>query len=400
VAEPVWIKKQQQFLWTSDRSGWRQVYLFNRNGTLVRQVTTDGFDVLELLGVDEARGDVYIRAASPSASQSQIVRVSLTDKRSARITPRAGFYSITASPAWKYAAITYSSINTPPSAAIYDLASMKQVRPLGDNSALQTKLTSLGLPPVTFFQIPAADGATKLDAYRIVPPGFDSTKKYPVLMYAYGGPAAPQVIDQWGGSRFLFHEMLSQHGYVIVVTDNRGSAWRGAKFRKMTQYKLGIAESDDQIAVARWIGQQSWGDAARIGMWGWSYGGYLTAMSAFRGGNLFRAAISVAPVTDWRYYDSIYTERFMWLPSENAEAYRTSSPLSYVSGLTARYLLVHGTGDDNVHPQNSYALAQKLEMARMPFSLMLFPNKTHSIAGPGGTLTIFDLLQRFVLENL
>jgi len=161
-----------------------------------------------------------------------------------------------------------------------------------------------------------------------------------------------------------------------------------------------VIESDDQIAVAKWIGKQRWGDATRVAMWGWSYGGYNTAMSVFRGGSVFKVGISVAPVTDWRFYDSIYTERFMSTPADNADGYRAASPLTYVSGLTAKYLLIHGTGDDNVHPENSYVLSQRLQLDRKPFSLMLFPNKTHSISGAGGTLPLYDLLERFITENL
>jgi dipeptidyl-peptidase-4 len=283
---------------------------------------------------------------------------------------------------------------------LYELPAMRVVRQLGDNDSLKAKLASLGVAPATFLRIPAADKTTMLDAYRIVPMGFDSTKKYPVIMYTYGGPAIPEVNDAWGPRWYLFFQMLAQHGYVVLVADNRGAAWRGVHFRKMTQGRLGVIESDDQIAVAQWIGHQSWGDSARIGIMGWSYGGYNTAMSAFRGGAIFKTAISVAPVSDWRFYDSIYTERFMWIPQDNDDGYTASSALTYVDGLRAKYLLVFGTGDDNVHPQNSMVLAQRLELARKPFTTVFFPNKTHALSGPGGTLPVFDLLERFILENL
>lgn len=401
VLEPVWINGDKQVLILSDRSGWRQAWLYNRNGSGARQVTSDGLDVLEIAGVDSTRGDLYVKAAAPTPMQAQIYRYPLTSRHPAgRVTPTDGTYEFNISPTAKYVATVWSNINTPPSAALYDLASMRLVRTMSTNAPLKAKLDSLHAPPVHFFKIPAADGVTMLDAYRIVPPGFDSTKKYPVLMYAYGGPAIPQVLDSWMGSRYLFHELLAEHGYVIVVADNRGAAWRGRQFRKQTQRHLGLIESDDQIAVAKWIGKQSWGDATRIAMWGWSYGGYNTAMSVFRGGPVFKVGISVAPVTDWRFYDSIYTERFMSTPADNTDGYHAASPLTYVGGLTAKYLLIHGTGDDNVHPENSYVLAQRLELDRKPFSLMLFPNKTHSILGPGGTLPLYDLLERFIEENL
>ena len=401
VLEPVWINNNKQLVILSDRTGWRQAWLYNRDGSGARQVTSDGFDVLDVVGVDSARGDLYVKGAAPNPTQAQIYRYSLSGRHAAgRVTPMDGTYDFNMSPTAKYVATVWSTINTPPTAALYELPSMRQVRILSANTTLKARVDSLHVTPVRFFKIPAADGATMLDAYRILPPSFDSTKKYPVVIYAYGGPAIPQVLDSWMGGRYLFHQLLAERGYVIVVADNRGAAWRGRHFRKQTQRKLGVMESDDQIAVAKWIGAQSWGDASRIAMWGWSYGGYNTAMSVFRGGSVFKLGISVAPVTDWRFYDSIYTERFMSTPADNAEGYRASSPLTYVQGLTAKYLLIHGTGDDNVHPENSYVLSQRLQLDRKSFSLMLFPNKTHSISGPGGTLPLYDLLERFIMENL
>jgi dipeptidyl-peptidase-4 len=241
---------------------------------------------------------------------------------------------------------------------------------------------------------------TLLDAYRIVPANFDSTRKYPVLMYVYGGPANPQVNDAWGGTRQLWHQSLAQQGYVVMVVDNRGAAWRGRDFRKTTQLRLGLKESQDQIDAARWIGRQSWGDAGRIGIWGWSFGGSMTFLSAARGGNVFKAALVVAPVTDWGLYDTIYTERFMWTPQENPVGYRESSPQAFVNGLTARTLLVHGTGDDNVHPQNTIQLANRLEAANKPFYMLLYPNRTHSISGGNTSVHLFNSFTRFILENL
>jgi len=405
VVDPTWINDGRQFLWTSDRSGWRQVYLYNRNGSLVRQITKNGYDVLGIEGVDEKHNAVYVKVAAPNATQRQLYRFALNGSSSLPLTTRAGSHDMSLAPGGRYAAVTYSSLNVPPLMTLYELptgsaTAMRTVRLMGDNLVLKQHMDPLNLSAATFIRIPSADKSVMLDAYRIVPENFDSTKKYPVLMYNYGGPAAAQVLDSWAGSRYFFHQMLAQHGYVVIIADNRGAAWRGTHFRKMTQYHLGLAESDDQIAVAKWIGKQSWGDSSRIGIWGWSYGGYNTTMSAFRGGSIFKMAIAVAPVSDWRFYDSIYTERFMWLPTDNAAGYESSSTLGYVNGLTAKFLLVFGTGDDNVHPQNSMVLAQKLQLARKPFVSMFFPNKTHSIAGPGGTLPVYDLIERFVRENL
>lgn len=400
VVDPEWVDGGRQLLWTSDRSGWRQLYLYDRSGRLVRQVTRDGADVLGVAGIDERTGTVYVQEAAPDPTQAQIYRYRLDGRGGGRLTSVHGTYDMSLAPGGRYAALTHSTLDAPPSMTLVQLPSLRAVRTLADNRQLAANLRGVGVTRARFFRVPAADGRTMLDAYRIVPAGFDSTRKYPVLMYDYGGPAAPQVLDAWGGSRWLFHQMLAQHGYVVVVADNRGAAWRGTAFRKQTQRRLGLRESDDQIAVARWIGRQPWGDPSRIGIWGWSFGGYNTAMSAFRGGSVFRMAMSVAPVTDWRFYDTIYTERFMQTPQENPEGYRVTAPINYVDGLRARYLLVFGSGDDNVHPQNSMVLTRRLQLARKPFVEMVFPNKTHAIAGPGGTLPLFDLLQRFVLQNL
>jgi dipeptidyl-peptidase-4 len=293
----------------------------------------------------------------------------------------------------------HSRLGEAPVITLVELPSLRTVRVLEDNAEVAARLKAAGVGRPEFIKVPMPDGV-QLDGYRIVPPAFDSTRKYPVLMYVYGGPAAPQVNDEWSGTRFLWHEMLAQRGYVVVVVDNRGAAWRGRDFRKVTQYRLGVRESQDQIDAAKWIGRQSWADAARIGLWGWSYGGYMTALTLARGGNVFKAGMSVAPVVDWRYYDTIYTERFMWTPQENDEGYKRSSVLSYVGGLTARFFLAYGTGDDNVHPQNSIVLANALEAANKPFSMLLYPNRTHSISGGNAQPHLFESLTRFVLENL
>lgn len=399
VVDVVWLNNYKQFLWVSDKSGWRQVYLYNRDGSLVRQVTKDGFDILGIAGIDTARGAIYVTAAAPTPTQAQVYRYTLDGKKAEKVTKQDGSYMFTMAPGGNYASVIWSAMGKAPSSAIYEIPSMKQVRLLSSNDSISDRVAQLGVR-TEFIRIPAADGITLLDAYRIVPAGFDSTKKHPVMMFTYGGPATPQVLDSWMGARYLFHAMLAQKGYIVIVADNRGAAWRGTAFRKMTQYNLGVIESDDQIAVARWIGQQSWGDSQRIGLWGWSYGGYNTAMSVFRGGSVFKLGIAVALVSDWLFYDTIYTERFMWTPQENPDGYKRSSVLSYVDGLQSKFLLIHGTADDNVHPQHATVLAQRLQLARKPFDLMLYPNKNHSISGPGGTLPLYDLLERYIRENL
>lgn len=396
---PIWINDGKQFLWLSDRSGWRQVYLYDRSGRLVRQVTRDGSDVLGIAGVDERRGQVYVTAAAPDPTQRQVFRYGLRGGAGERVTREGGTHNLEIGPGARFAVDYHSSAGQPTTVTLHQLPSMRQVRVLEDNAELKRTLAALDASEPEFFRVPGADG-TPLDAYRIVPPGFDSTRAYPVLMYAYGGPASPQVNDAWGGSRYLWHQLLAQKGYVVVVVDNRGAAWRGRDFRKMTQKQLGTFEARDQIAAARWLGGQPWVDGDRIGLWGWSYGGYLTSLALGLGGDVFDTGIAVAPVTDWQLYDTIYTERFMGLPRENPEGYRESAPIRHVEGITADFLLIHGTGDDNVHPQNSLQLAHALQEAGKPFRMMLYPNKTHSISGANTQAHLFGMMTRFVLDNL
>jgi dipeptidyl-peptidase-4 len=395
----VWFDDGARFLMLSDRTGWRQVFLYDRAGSVVRQITENGADVLDIIAVDERQQAVYVLAAAPTPTQRQVFRYPLGGGPGARVTQVPGTHSVSFSPGFRQMLDVHSAAGQPPRAVMHDLITRRAPRVVEDNAALERKLAAAPIRPPQFFELPMPDG-TRLDAYRLVPADFDSTRRYPVLMYVYGGPAAPQVNDAWGGSRYLWHQMLTQHGYVVVVVDNRGAAWRGRDFRKITQHRLGTIESQDQMDAARWLGSQPWVDPARIGIWGWSYGGYMTALTAGRGGTLFKAAMSVAPVADFRLYDTIYTERFMWTPQENAAGYQESSVLPHLEGLAADLLLVHGTGDDNVHPQNSILIANRLQSLGKPFQMMLYPNRTHAISGGNTQVHLYDMFTRFILENL
>ena len=398
VQDIQWINGGKQILWLSDKSGWRQIFLYDRSGRQLRQLTQNGMDVIAIDDVDEARGEVYFVAAAPDPTQRQVFAASIAKRAVRRVTQERGSHTLTIAPGMHYAVDYFSTANSPMTAALYELPSFTRRRIITDNLALADKLGGTGVR-TEFFKLPLPDG-TKLDAMRIVAANFDSTVKHPVLMYVYGGPAAPTVNDAWGGTRELWHMLLAQRGYVVVSVDNRGAAWRGRDFRKITEHHLGRYESQDQIDAAKWLGTQRWADASRIGIWGWSYGGYMTALTTALGGNVFRLGLCVAPVTDWRLYDTIYTERLMWTPQENAAGYEQSSPQNHVSGLTARFMLVYGTGDDNVHPQNSVQLANRLEAAGKPFQMLLYPNRTHSISGGNTQAHLFAAFTRFILDNL
>jgi dipeptidyl-peptidase-4 len=394
-----WLRGGRQFLWRTDRSGWRQYVLYDRSGKPLRTLTRDGVDVLDLLAVDEKAGAAWFVAAGPTPTQRQVYRATLDGRRWEQVTTARGTHAWSVAPGAKYAVATHSQFGVPATAQVLALPKGTVVRTITDNADLKATLAALRLRTPEHFRVPGADG-TLLDAYRIVPADFDSARAHPVLMHLYGGPAAPQVNDAWGGARYLWHQMLAQMGHVVVVVDNRGAAWRGRDFRKATQHRLGVLESDDQIAAAKWIGSQPWADASRIGIWGWSYGGFMTLMSTTRGGDVFKAGIAVAPVTDWRLYDSIYTERFMGLPSDNAEGYRLGAPQTHVDGLSARLLIVHGTGDDNVHPQNTIQMLDKLVSANKPFELLMYPNSNHAITRGNATVHLYTAMTEFLRRAL
>jgi dipeptidyl-peptidase-4 len=395
---PGWVANGTMFLWPSERSGWRQYYLYKRDGSLVGRVTRDGVDVSSLAGVDEKRGYLYALAASPTPMQRQLFRYPLRGGAEMRVTTEAGTHTVSVSPTGTSMVDVYSTAQLPAAASLVQLGANGSRKVLEANAKLRERLAQVTRAP-EFFHVPMADG-TQLNAMRILPPAFDSTRRYPVLMYVYGGPASQTVVDGYGGERYLWHQTLARKGFIVVSVDGRGTGARGSAFKHIVYEHLGIHESDDQIAAAKWLATQKWVDPARIGIWGWSYGGYMAAITSFRGGSVFKSAISVAPVTDWRLYDNIYTERYMRTPADNASGYHDGSAQQYVQGLTASYLLVHGTGDDNVHLQNSIQLIDKLQAANKQFELMLYPGRTHSLAGGNSHMHLYTMLTRFVEETL
>src|SRR6266550_2899866 len=293
---------------------------------------------------------------------------------------------------------TYSRAGVPPVETLRR-ADGTAVRTIADDHALIARVDSLGLRAPEFIQVPGADG-TMLNAWIIKPANFDPAKRYPLLLNVYGGPGSQTVMDSWGGQNYVWHQLLARDGYLVASVDNRGTGARGTRFKKATYLHLGKLESDDQIAAARWFGRQAYVDPARIGIWGWSYGGYMSSLSMFRGDGVFAAALAVAPVTDWRFYDTIYTERYMRTPQENPQGYSDGAPLAYADRLKGKFLLVHGTGDDNVHFQNSVRLVQALEAADKQFDFRIYPNKTHSITGGNTRENLFGLFTRWLEANL
>ena len=396
--QPRWIDGGKQFLFVSEREGYDQVYLFNRDGALVRRVTPGGWDVQDVYGVDEKKQVVYLSGAMDGPLGRQLVRVGLDGKGLARLSTEPGTHSAEFAPTFTLYVETYSRAGVPPVQTLRR-ADGKLVRSIADNAKLREKVAALGLNRPEFVSVKTPEGV-ELNAWLIKPRGFDQARRYPLLMTVYGGPGSQTVTDSWGGPNYLWHQMLAQDGYLVASVDNRGTGGRGAKFMKMTYLHLGRYEVADQIAAARWFAGQAFVNPDRIGIWGWSYGGYMSSLTMFRGAGVFKAAVAVAPVTDWRFYDTIYTERYMRTPQENPDGYAESAPLAYADSLKGNFLLVHGTGDDNVHFQNSVRLVERLEAANKQFDMRIYPNKTHAIAGGNTRENLYGLLTRWLKNNL
>jgi dipeptidyl-peptidase-4 len=398
AAVPTWLDGGRQFVFPSERDGIRQLYLFDQEGKLIRKITPTAWDVTELYGVDEPAGIVYFSGAGEGSPTRSVYRVGLNGRNVRRLSSGSGWHAATFNPQFDMYVGEFSTAAVPPRQMLHS-ADGRIIRVIADNAGLAAKLEALAFVPPEFTTVPGHDGEL-LNGYLIKPRDFDPSREYPLLMYVYGGPGSQTVVDRWGGSRYLWHQMLVSEGYLVASVDNRGTGARGRAFKKMTYLQLGQYESQDQIAAARHFASLSYVDGDRMGIWGWSYGGYMSLLSMFQGAGTFRAAISVAPVTDWRLYDTIYTERYMRTPQENPDGYERGAPLSYVDRLTGKLLVVHGTGDDNVHSQNTTLLIQRLEDAGKQFDMRLYPNKTHAIGGATSRMNVYGLFTRWLNENL
>jgi dipeptidyl-peptidase-4 len=359
-------------------------------------LTSGNWDVSDIYGFDEAKGLLYFAGAKSSPMNRELFSVDLKGNMK-QISDEPGTYSPEFNSTYTYYICTYSNINTPPVYTV-NKSNGKQIRMIEDNSALKTTMDEYNFQKAEFFTFTTSEGV-ELNGLKLLPPNFDPQKKYPVLFDIYGGPGSQTVVNRWGAVN-SWHQMLAQKGYIIVSVDNRGTGFRGERFKKMTYLNLGKYETIDQIEAAKYLAAQSYVDPKRIGIWGWSYGGYMSTSCITQGADYFSMAIAVAPVTNWRYYDNIYTERFMRTPKENAKGYDDNSPIFHVSKLKGKFLLIHGTGDDNVHVQNSMDLISALVKENKQFDLMLYPNKNHGIYGGNTRMHLFTKITDYILENL
>jgi dipeptidyl-peptidase 4 len=408
-----WLDQGRQFTWISERDGWRHLYAVSRDGARVRLLTPGQFDLTNpgsafgeplVLGTDVEGKWIYYTASPDNPTQLYLFRSRLDGRgRPVRVTPTAqpGTHSYQIAPGGRWALHTYATFESPPITELVRLPGHQIVRTLQPNLRQRAAVKALRRGPVEFFRADGGDGQ-QLDAWMMKPPDFDSTRRYPVLFYVYGEPAGQTVLDDWAGPSYLWHLMLTQQGYIVASVDNRGTpAPRGRAWRHSVYGQIGVLASAEQAAAARAIAARPYVDSTRIGVWGWSGGGSMTLNLMFRSPELYRVGMSVAPVTDQRYYDTIYQERYMGLPQENPEAYRLGSPVTFANRLRGDLLLVHGSGDDNVHYQNSERLVNALVAAGKPFTLMVYPNRSHCICeGAGTSPHLYALLTRYLHKHL
>jgi len=399
-----WLGGGKQFTWTSERDGWRHGYLVSRSGDDVRLVTPGEYDVIELLRVDEKRGRLYFIASPDNPTQRFLYRARLDGTGIERLTPagRGGTHHYEISPGGRWAIHRHSSFDSPPTVELVKLPGNERVRLLAGSKPLVKRLEKLKRRPTEFFHVDIGGGVL-LDGWCMKPFDFDPSKKYPLLVYVYGEPAGTTVVDAWGGKNALWHLMLAQQGYLVMSFDNRGtSAPRGRAWRKCVYRQIGVLAPRDQAAALRKVlAERSYVDPARVGIWGWSGGGSMSLHAIFKYPELYRTAIAVAPVSNPRYYDTVYEERYMGLPGDNVEGYFKGSPINFAHQLKGNLLIVHGTGDDNCHYQGTEALVNELVRHNKHFTMMAYPSRTHAIReGPNTTLHLRTLLTRYLRENL
>jgi len=400
-----WLDGGKRFTWMSEQDGWKRLYVINRDGTGARAVTPPNADVISVLELDERGGWVYYSASPTDPVRRYLFRARLTgDLKAERLTPTdaPGWHGYDIAPGAKLAIHTFSTTEIPTVTDLVELPSHKVVRALQDNAALRAKVAAVKPRPTRFFRVQTVDGVT-LDGWMITPRNFDPSRKWPVLFYAYGEPAATTVNDRWGGTQSLWYQYLADQGYVIMSLDNRGTpAPRGRAWRKSFYQRVGQINSRDQaMGVLAVADSFPFVDKGRIGIWGWSGGGSSTLNAMFRYPNIYRMGMAVAPVPDLHYYDTIYQERYTGLPSVSPQAYEQGSPITFAQNLEGDLLVVHGSGDDNVHYQGTEALVNKLVASGKQFQMMVYPNRSHGIyEGRGTTRHVYGLLTKYLLDHL
>lgn len=391
--------KDNSFIWTSEKDGFNHIYVYDKNGKLKNQVTKGNWEVVSYYGFDEKTKTIFYQSTENGSINRDLYRIGLDGKNKVRLSSKTGTNKATFSPNFHYFINTYSSATQPTVYTLNDAKAGKEIQVIENNQALADKLKAYDLPSKEFIVLKTAKG-NELNAWILKPKDFDPSKKYPVFMFQYSGPGSQQVANQWNNSNDYWFLSLTQQGYIVACVDGRGTGYKGADFKKVTQKELGKYEVEDQIDAAKVIGAYSYVDASRIGIFGWSYGGFMASNCIFQGNDVFKMAIAVAPVTNWRFYDSVYTERYMQTPQENASGYDQNSPINHVSKLKGKFLLIHGSGDDNVHVQNSMQMMEALIQANKQFDSQIYPDKDHGIYGGNTRVQLYTKMTNFIKENL
>ncbi|MBS7229813.1 S9 family peptidase [Flavobacterium psychroterrae] len=399
VTDNLTFLKDNSFIWTSEKDGFNHIYVYDKTGKLKNQVTKGNWEVVSYYGFDEKNKTIFYQSTENGSINRDIYRIGLDGKNKMRLTSKVGTSTATFSPNFQFFINTFSSNLQPTTYTLNESKTGKEIQVIENNKDLSAKLTSYNLPAKEFFVLKTAKG-NELNAWILKPKDFDPSKKYPVFMYQYSGPGSQQVNNDWNNSDDYWFLSLTQQGYIVACVDGRGTGFKGADFKKVTQKELGKYEVQDQIDAAKVIGAYPYVDASRIGIFGWSYGGFMASNCIFQGNDVFKMAIAVAPVTNWRFYDSVYTERYMQTPQENASGYDQNSPINHVEKLKGKFLLIHGSGDDNVHVQNSMQMMEALIQANKQFDSQIYPDKNHGIFGGATRIQLYNKMTNFIKENL
>jgi dipeptidyl-peptidase-4 len=399
VTDNLTFLKDNSFIWTSEKDGFNHIYLYDASGKLKNQVTKGNWEVTNYYGFDEKTKTIFYQSVENGSINRDIYRIALDGKNKVRLSKNVGGNAATFSPNFQYYINTFSSASQPTIYTLNESKAGKEIQVIENNQDLAAKLKGYNLPSKEFFVLKTEKG-NELNAWIMKPKDFDPTKKYPVFMVQYSGPGSQQVVNQWGSSNEYWYMMLAQQGYIVIDVDGRGTGFKGADFKKVTQLQLGKYEVEDQIDAAKVIGNYPYVDKSRIGIWGWSFGGFMASNCIFQGADVFKMAIAVAPVTNWRFYDSIYTERYMQTPQENPSGYDRNSPINHVDKLKGKFLLIHGSADDNVHVQNSMQMMEALIQADKQFDSQIYPDKNHSIYGGKTRTQLYTKMTNFIKENL
>ncbi|WP_424495222.1 S9 family peptidase [Salinimicrobium sp. GXAS 041] len=398
VTDNLTFLEDNSFIWTSEKDGWNHIYLYDEDGDLKNQVTEGNWEVTDYYGYDRGSKRIFFQSTENGSINRDVYSIRTNGKGKKRLTEKTGNNRADFSADFTYFINSFSSATMPGMYTLHQAKNGKLVRKIKDNAALAEQIKEYGFSPKEFSTINV--NGNDLNMWMIRPSDFDENKEYPLFMFQYSGPGSQSVSNTFFNTNDYWYQLLANEGYIVVAVDPRGTGFKGADFKKVTQKELGKYEVEDIIAAAQQLGARDYIDSERMGIWGWSYGGFMSSNAILKGNDTFKMAIAVAPVTSWRFYDSIYTERYMTTPQENPSGYDENSPINHVEKLKGDYLLVHGTGDDNVHVQNSMRMIEALVQANKQFDWAIYPDRNHGIYGGNTRLHLYTLMTNFIKENL